>query len=42
MKTSDLDKEPEPTLMPAAQEWLRVIAAAVAIILMCVTWTFQA
>jgi hypothetical protein len=40
MKASDLDKEPQSTPMPTARAWLRVVAAAVAIIVMLVVWTF--
>ena len=42
MKASDLDKEPPPAEMPTAREWLRVVAAAVGIVLICVVWTFWA
>jgi hypothetical protein len=42
MKTSDLDDEPPPAQMPTAREWLRVVGAAVAIVLICVLWTFWA
>jgi hypothetical protein len=42
MKASDLDKEPPPPVMPTAREWLRVAGAAVAIIAICVLWTFWA
>ena len=42
MKASDLDKEPPPAGMPTAREWLRVVGAAVAIIALCVLWTFWA
>ena len=42
MKASDLDKEPSSAEMPTAREWLRVVGAAVAIVLICVVWTFWA
>ena len=42
MKASDLDKEPPQPEMPTAREWLRVVGAAVAIVLICVLWTFWA
>jgi hypothetical protein len=42
MKASDFDKEPDSTPMPAAREWLRVVAAAIVIILISVVWTFWA
>lgn len=42
MKASDLDKEPPPAEMPTAREWLHVVGAAVAIIALCVLWTFWA
>jgi hypothetical protein len=42
MKASNLDKEPEPTPMPTAREWLRVVAAAGVIILISTVWTFLA
>jgi hypothetical protein len=42
MKASDLDKEPGPTPMPVPREWLRVVAAAIVIILLSVMWTFWA
>jgi hypothetical protein len=42
MKASDLDKEPSHPAMPTAREWLRVVGAAVAIVLICVLWTFWA
>ena len=41
MKASDLDKEPSPA-MSSAREWLRVVAAAVALIAICALWTFWA
>ncbi len=40
MKASDLDKEPPHPEMPTTREWLRVVGAAVAIVLICVLWTF--
>jgi hypothetical protein len=40
MKASDLDKEPAPAEIPSAREWLRVVGAAIAIVLICVLWTF--
>ncbi len=40
MKANDLDKEPTPAEIPSAREWLRVVGAAVAIVLICVLWTF--
>lgn len=42
MKASDLDKEPPHPQMPTARDWLRVVGAAVAIVLICVLWTFWA
>lgn len=38
MKASD--KEPEPALMPTAHNWLRIMGAAVTIVLICAVWTF--
>ena len=38
MRASNLDKERSPT----KREWLRVAGAAVAIVLICVLWTFWA
>jgi hypothetical protein len=40
MKASDLDKQPSHSEMPTAREWLRVVGAAVAIVVICVLWTF--
>jgi hypothetical protein len=42
MKASDLDKEPPNTEMPTTREWLRVVGAAVALVLLCALWTFWA
>ena len=42
MKASDLDKEPPHAEMPTAREWLRVVGAAVALVLLCALWTFWA
>jgi hypothetical protein len=42
MKGSDLDKEPPHPEMPTAREWLRVVGAAAAIVLLCALWTFWA
>ena len=39
MKASDLDKEPPHAEMPTTREWLRVVGAAVAIVLICALWT---
>lgn len=40
MKATDLDEERPPSAMPAAREWLRVVGAAIAIVLICALWTF--
>ena len=38
-----MDEEPAPPVdSPSAREWLRVVGAAVAIVLICVLWTFWA
>ena len=42
MKASDLDKEPPPPEMPTAREWLRVVGAALALVLIWALWTFWA
>jgi len=42
MKVSGLDKEPALPQMPTSREWLRAVGAAVAVVLICVLWTFWA
>ena len=42
MKASDLDTEPPHAEMPTTREWLRVVGAAVAIVLICALWTVWA
>ena len=42
MRASNLDKERSHPEMPTIREWLRVAGAAVAIVLICVLWTFWA
>jgi hypothetical protein len=41
MKVSDMDEEPTPLEEgPSAREWLRVAGATLAVVLICVLWTF--
>ncbi len=42
MKASDFDKEPPRAEMPTGREWLLVVGAAVAIVVICAVWTFWA
>ena len=43
MKASDMDNEnAPPPYVPAAREWLGVVGAAVAIVLLSALWTFWA
>lgn len=43
MKASDIDKDStRSTYVPAAREWLAVVGAALAIVLLCALWTFWA
>jgi hypothetical protein len=41
VKASDMDEEPAPLVKsPSAREWLRLVGAAIAVVLICVLWTF--
>ncbi len=43
MKASDVDEDRPPyRQVPGAREWLRVMGAAIAILLICIVWTFWA
>jgi hypothetical protein len=42
MKASDIDEDASLPQRPTAHDWLRVVGAAIAIILVCVLWTFWA
>jgi hypothetical protein len=42
MEASNLDNEPPPPPMPTVRDWLRVVAAALAIVMICILWTFWA
>ena len=42
MEASNLDDDPPPPPMPTARDWLRVVATAFAIVLICILWTFWA
>lgn len=43
MKASNMDNEgAPPTEASAAREWLGVVGAALAIVLLCALWTFWA
>ena len=39
MKASDLDKEDTHPVGSSSREWLRVVGAAVVILLICFMWT---
>jgi hypothetical protein len=45
MKVSDMDKQEEPLplpAMPSTGTWLRVVGAAIALLLICFAWTVWA
>jgi len=42
MKASDLENEPPAAELPTARDWLRGVGAAIAIVGVCVIWTFWA
>jgi hypothetical protein len=40
MKASDIDKEDMHPIASSSREWLRVVGAVIAILLVCFVWTF--
>jgi hypothetical protein len=40
MKASDIDKEDMHPIASSSRQWLRVVGAAIAIVLTCFVWTF--
>jgi hypothetical protein len=40
MKASDIDKEDMHPVTSSSRQWLRVVGAAIAIVLICFVWTF--
>ncbi len=42
MKASELDEQDGSAPLASSREWLQVVGCALAIVLLCVVWTFWA